>query len=357
MNKRNTGIDLLRVVSMFMIVVLHVIGQGGFMVRNSAHPQPYYVVWFLETMAYCAVNCFGLISGYVGIKSRFKLSRLLELYLTVLFYTLLITGIAALVHPEWIDRDLLLKSFLPVQWKTYWYFSGYVAAALLSPFLNRMVLSLKDKERRRLLVVLLLVFSAGTFISKSYDVDFLQLVGGYSCMWLLVLYVCGACLGLEKIPGRKWLYGGIYLLCVVLSWSSKILIENHTRAVYGKAMHGRLLTTYTAPTIVMCGICLLLLFAGLQIRSRRADRLIRLVSGLSFSVYLIHTHPVIWDHVLKDAFRRFSNISAWIVWIPVLLGAAGIFLACLAADYLRSRLFGLIGVRRRLSFIDSLWSD
>ena len=349
MKDRNEGIDLLRIISMLMVTLLHVIGQGGFMIRNSAHPEPYYVCWLIETAAFCAVNCYGLISGYVGVKGHARISRLLELYLTALFYTLGITLLTGLLRPEWIGRDVLLKSFFPVQWKTYWYFSAYVVVFLLSPYMNRLVLSLSQKECRRLMLVLFLVFSAGTCIAKAFDVDFLELVGGYSLIWLLVLYLFGACLRLSGLPRfRKRTLLIVYLICVFVSWISKILIENATRARYGKAMHGRILTTYTAPTIFLCGICLLLLFEQLRIRTKLLSALIKVFAPLSFSVYLIHAHPVIWDHILKNAFRSFADMSAALVWIPVLLAAAGILLVCLGIDYCRNRLFAVLRVRRKL---------
>ena len=36
-HNRNLGIDLLRIVSMFMIVLLHVLGQGGILSPLSIH--------------------------------------------------------------------------------------------------------------------------------------------------------------------------------------------------------------------------------------------------------------------------------------------------------------------------------
>lgn len=73
---RNYGIDLLRIVSMAMIVVLHVLGHGKLLESVEAGSPKYYVLWFMETMAYCSVNCYGLVSGYVGYGKRFKLSNL-----------------------------------------------------------------------------------------------------------------------------------------------------------------------------------------------------------------------------------------------------------------------------------------
>ena len=63
--KRNYGIDLLRIVSMIMIPVLHILGQGAILDRSSALSGSYKAAWLLEIVCYCAVNVYGIISGYV----------------------------------------------------------------------------------------------------------------------------------------------------------------------------------------------------------------------------------------------------------------------------------------------------
>ena len=62
--ERNYGIDLFRIVSMIMVLVLHVLGQGH-AIYAEVFSANFYTGWFLETAAYGAVNCFGLISGYL----------------------------------------------------------------------------------------------------------------------------------------------------------------------------------------------------------------------------------------------------------------------------------------------------
>ena len=64
--KRNYGIDFLRIYSMFLVVLLHSLGQGGLLYNLSMPDKQHSFVWFLEIFAYCAVNIFGLISGYVS---------------------------------------------------------------------------------------------------------------------------------------------------------------------------------------------------------------------------------------------------------------------------------------------------
>ena len=123
---RNYGLDLLRMLSMFLIVNLHVLGQGGAMVRVTGREAVYYSCWFVETCAYCAVDCYGLISGYVGVDSKHRPARILELWLQVFFYSAGITLLFRIFSPELLTEGSLWNAIFPVGWKTYWYFSAYV---------------------------------------------------------------------------------------------------------------------------------------------------------------------------------------------------------------------------------------
>ena len=344
--ERNMGLDLLRMVCMYMVAILHVLSQGGVMARIPTAPGAYYASWFLETCAFCAVNCYGLLSGYVGVHGKFKPWRIVRLWLTVFFYTVLITAAASLFHGSWVTREVLIMSLLPVSWKTYWYFSCYFVLFFFTPFLNRMVLSLEDREKKRLMLAIFVLLTLLPVVPKTFSVDTLTLLGGYSLIWLMALYVFGACLSTcSPIHLKKRWYLLIYLGCVVLTWGSKILIENYTRPIYGEAKYGRILTAYTSPTIFICGICLLLLFEQIQIRSALLKKIIRLFSPLAFSVYIIHAHPVIWEHLLKGAFKSWRYLPAWQVLWPVLLAALLIYVVCSLIDFLRRLLFTKIGIQ------------
>ena len=87
--KRNYGVDALRILAMYMIVILHVLGQGGILDAVRRGTGQYSVAWFMEIASYCAVNCYALISGYVGVKTKFRMSNILYLWLQVVFYGLL----------------------------------------------------------------------------------------------------------------------------------------------------------------------------------------------------------------------------------------------------------------------------
>jgi len=346
---RNWGIDLLRLVSMFMICVLHVNGQGHAMLRISTHPSTYYAAWLLEAAAYCAVDIYGLISGYVGLESRRKPGRIFELWLTVFWYSALGSLVAVGIFGCAAEEDSLWKAIFPVTWKTYWYFSAYVGVFVVMPWLNKLVQGLEEKQCRSLMAALILVCSFAPAISRNSTTgaDFMYLGSGYSFAWLAVLYVIGACLKKIRPKERP---GCVYLLSAaaltVLAWASKITIENITRQVYGETRYARLLIGYTAPTMVLTAICLLLFFARLDIRGGLKMRVIALLSPMAFSVYLVQVQPFVWTYALKGACRPIASLPFWQAF-PAILGAALLlYLICTAVDIPRYLLFKVLPVRR-----------
>ena len=53
---RNHGIDLLRLALVFMVCMLHTLGQGGILNASAEGTNAYRAYWFLEILSYCAVD-------------------------------------------------------------------------------------------------------------------------------------------------------------------------------------------------------------------------------------------------------------------------------------------------------------
>ena len=62
--KRHSGFETMRILSMVMIVLMHGIGHGGL---GSAAPQgsaAFWSYWLLFILARVSTNCFVMLSGY-----------------------------------------------------------------------------------------------------------------------------------------------------------------------------------------------------------------------------------------------------------------------------------------------------
>ena len=142
MKNRNLGIDLLRIVSMYMVVILHVLGHGGILRNLEVLSLSYCVLWLLEITCYCAVNCYALITGYVMVNSKFKYKKIFYLWLDVLFWRLLLTFIMNFMFPDLVGKKDFLYSVFNVMFNSYWYFSSYFALFFFIPFITQIAILL-----------------------------------------------------------------------------------------------------------------------------------------------------------------------------------------------------------------------
>lgn len=123
---RNYGIDLLRIVSMYMVVVLHILNFGGVLQSTDFLSMQHKVAMLLEVFCYCAVNIYALISGYVGIDLNFTLDNIKKNWHIVLFYSISISALFMIIRPGSVTVKEMILSFFPVLTGKYWYFSSYV---------------------------------------------------------------------------------------------------------------------------------------------------------------------------------------------------------------------------------------
>ena len=88
---RNSNIELLRIVSMLMIVILHFLMHGQILKWSAFGSKEYAIYWMIEAFVFVSVNAFVLISGYFLCLSEFKVSRPMEIWSQELFYSIVCT--------------------------------------------------------------------------------------------------------------------------------------------------------------------------------------------------------------------------------------------------------------------------
>lgn len=187
--KRDIGIEVLRITAMFMVTVLHALGHGGVLEQYTFASFGYIFFWSIETLCYVAVNLFVLITGYFMVTSEVKPSRILKLMIQVEFYSLLCLALAKFVFHRSITIEELIRSIFPITGGEYWFASAYAVLILLVPFLNRLIHSMNQKEHFRTVIFLLTIFSiVPTFEFWSRNL----LTGGTNFIWFTVLYFVSA---------------------------------------------------------------------------------------------------------------------------------------------------------------------
>lgn len=334
--ERIIGIEFLRIISMFFIVILHVLGRGGILNNCELFSPNYFLAWLLEILAFCSVNCYGMISGYVGVNSNFKYSNIIKLWFQVLFYTLIITSIFMVFIPEVRLISNVIKAMFPVLFNVYWYFTVYFCMFFFIPYLNKLLNSLNKSESKNLIITIIFFFSIFCLISPE---DIFNLASGYSLIWLTLLYLIGGYIrkyGLFDNWTTKRLIIG-FLGTLIGTLMIKISTEFLTIKFLGEIKGNLFLIRYNSVTILFEGIFLLLL--ALRLKFNKTKKVINFIAPLSFSVYLIYTNPLIWDYFMKNRFVDFISYSPIDLLLNILIASFVIYIISIMIDYIRIKIF------------------
>ena len=327
------GLDLLRILSMVMIIGLHMLGQGGIVDAAPPGSPTWYASQGLQCLFYCSVNCYGLLSGYVGGKRSGSGSRLLLLWLTVEVYSVLFWVFFRWRSPELVGRQAFINAVFPLLMRQYWYFTGYFGLALIIPLISEGLERLDERSAARRFFILLLFFC---LLPTAFHSDAFHMRGGYTTLWLLLLYLMGAALRrgrwFQRLGVLPLVLTGVICLgitYVTILWPLTIPFVSTFDFL-----------SYSSPTVTLLAACLVLLFARIRGKGGRGQAVLKELSRTSFGVYIIHTNPLLWWLSFPVGFLQ--HWASWPVWKLVLTVpavAAAVYLVCAAVDYLRMLAF------------------
>ncbi len=209
---RNSNLELLRLLAMYMIVFIHANMYLGWFCSGGSWQ---FFNGLVNGVCNIGVSCFILISGYYGL--RFELRKLVKMECMMISFSILETLILLWVMPDQLQGAALLeqlvKSFFPFITRKYWFYSSYVCLFLLSGYLQKLVDSLKEKEMQRLLLLLVCLFSVlPTFAYFELVPD-----NGKGLVQMIMVYLIGRYIRLYrdvKMPRKIW---GLFLACWIIN--------------------------------------------------------------------------------------------------------------------------------------------
>ncbi len=342
-NKRNAGLDILRVLSMLMVVSWHFLCHGGLV---GYALKPVSANWFLGNLLYSAsmpaVNCFVLISGYFLCTAQFKAKRVSYVWAQTVFYSVLLYAIFGMDGDFSVLR--LASKAIVLTMNRYWFVTAYLLMYLVSPFLNKAIHAMDKRAHFMCCVVLLGVFSV--LHNVVYFSDFGFLHDGYSFLWFCILYVVAAYVHLHvKVDKKSGLWGIIiYILSTLVTAIGYSVVRWKNIGLPDSFFFA-----YNGVLAVVSALGLLMAFRSLSCGAGMA-RGVSFLAPLTFGVYLIHDHPavrpILWGWLKPSAFAN----NGWMV-LYYLLCVLGVFLACCIVEWLRQRIFQLSRLDKAIGWI------
>ena len=118
-SNRKSNIELLRIIAIIMIIAHHYCLYGGWS-KVSGLSINNAILDFLVIGGKIGVAIFVLISGYFGINSEFKIKKLINTVLQVLFYSILF-GLLNIIIDGWVGWKAFIKICFPITFSVYWF--------------------------------------------------------------------------------------------------------------------------------------------------------------------------------------------------------------------------------------------
>lgn len=339
MTKRNYGIDLLRLVLMYMVCILHVLGRGGILALGSSVGKFEFAAFlFMETFSYFAVDSFAIISGYTAVpEKRTAPRRIIGMWFQVFFYSFAVTALFAVfgLYSDF-SAKAVSEAVFPLTCGTFWYFTSYFAVFLFAPIINRFVSDVSEDTARKAVVVFFLIFSVAESVNFAFGTD-----GGYSAIWLIVLYIIGALAKKADLFAKKktWVLVLSSVVCLTASWLLFILTKADR------------FIRYVSPLMTVPALLTVIVFSRMKIKGNAVLKF----TPFAFGIYLFQTSPAVWA-LLDGATAKLISPNIAVAVLQVLAFSAALFVCGLAVDFLRSLLFRLLHIKEFSAFLERVAS-
>lgn len=329
---RNIGLDLLKVLAMFFVVLLHMCGYAYESQLSNYETVTFDVAYhIIEAIAYPAIHLFVMCGTTFLIKrDSVNKKQVADIYVNTLLVCI-IGLIVSLIIGIPITMSGILQSIFPITFRAYWFVSDYIVLILISPLLNKIINHIREKDLLAYTVLILLITGGFSFFLTKFgwSQDYSN-IGLFICLYFVVASLNSGRL-LNKTKIGIWLWGsGIAL--VLISWiGMRFILENSDREMFFYA--------YNSPFVILEAVGAYIFFYNIRMNNRYVSKAISFLSRGSLIVYLIHMHPIIkQNYVSMGTLAALENTSNMEFFILVLSIGGGIVLIGAIINILLNRI-------------------
>lgn len=328
---RNSNLELLRIISM-LLIVMHHYSTHGFSQDSLSYSFNKYIIDLLYLGGKLGVNCFILISGYFMINSNFTLKKLLKLLGEVWFYSIgiFILFITILTPVNPINFSDIKKTFLPVTYSLYWFITIYVILMILSPYINKFINTIDKITYQKLIAFLVIIWSVIPTLISGYIKTFNDL-GWFITLYLIAGYIRKYA-NFPKINVKKhFIVANVFIFMLILS-SICFNFFGYKLGVSGLLSKSRYFAKNYSIILVIIAVEL---FIGFVASKERKSKFINVVSSATLGVYLIHDNLFIRPYLWKKIFKSELMYSSKYLIIHAIFTIITVYIICTIIDLIR----------------------
>lgn len=306
MKKRDYKLDLLRVISMIMVVIIHI---ANYYCRafDDIDKTSYIGALIFNTISRISVPFFFMISGATLLNEEYDKTKNKERIFKKIIILIFITIIYFIWDKYYMNKDINIISLLSKpERKLLWFMYAIIGIYIALPFIKCMVDKM-GKEENKLFIILWLIFN-GVFkwlnIGDTYLIPIIS--GTYYLGYFIIGYIIVKNHDyIKKNKNNKLLLMTALFAFVIIVISTYFISVNN-------AKHFAELLTYSNILMMIASLSSFI-YLYFNIKDKQ-NVLISKLSNLSFGMYLFH--GIVLDFIMK--LIQYKNICSFI-GIPVIL--------------------------------------
>lgn len=351
---RNSSVELLRIISMFMILAYHFILHNGYSVKDM--PLGWEKIFFQLIMGAggkVGVVIFFSISAWFFLDqeqtAKTSLRRIWLMEKEVLFWSLCLACLYLIFDPSDLSKTLLIRSFAPLNMNVWWYATAYAIFLALLPSLTKGLKALGKSNHFALAITVLVIWGIRGFIPGMTECIASISSGLNAVLGFIYIFILIAA---YKWYMRPFTTQQIWLM-IVIGFSFFIL---YTAASAYLSLFGYNVGIYIAgdwkPPVIMIGFGLFLLFSRITIHSQIINR----IAQAAFGVYLITDYGASENLLWKRWFNLEYFYQKPFAILQILSILLVIYIACTLIDFVRQGLFAITVNRHQGRWFNLLWA-
>lgn len=281
---RKSGIELLRILSLFAVIMMHYWEQAS----KYAIGLNFHSFMFLRSLSASAVDVFILISGYFLCTTQ---KRTLGKPINLIIQVSLINFIAYIIKSYYgLEPSISIRHITSSLLPDSYYTTLFVVLYIISPYINNVISQLTRRGWKVMIILLVSIFS---LYQTAFDL-FSEVIGkemmglspigawggqkGFNIVNFTLLYVVGAYLKYNSVTlkKRKLIWGILFCVSTIFIWGELDLII--------RKMPLNSSWVYHNPIVILQAVLLFLYFKGLSLSSFFINRAAKSV----YTCFLAH---------------------------------------------------------------------
>lgn len=348
---RQSNFELLRIISMLLIISGHFYGQS-----QGYHKAGNFPVLLFSSGARVAVNLFLMIGVWFMVDKKFKAERIFKIWNTVWFWSVILTSLV-IIEGFPISIFGCITAIFPILFWNLWFASAYIVLLLLAPYLDLFCQNIVKVYGRPgggkityfIILLFVLVIGQSTYVPLFMDTWFCAII------YFMFVYVTMWFYKRKKVifHHNKWFVLSLGLILYTIF----VFVANYENSLHPllSDICSRYLSDYKClPNFLISSS----IFYFIMNTDIGCMKWINLLSSVSFGVYVIHQVPFfrdyLWLYILRIDSWGYSDLYDLIFISSVFI----IYLICGSLEYLRQILIERkLSKSKNIALIMKQWND